>query len=954
MSTKTSAVFEEAYAKLNAEQKRAVDTVEGPIMVLAGPGTGKTHVLTLRIANILRQTQARPDAILALTFTDSAARTMRRRLAGIVGDVAARAVTITTFHGFAELVRAEYPSAFADRGARRLMGDVEQVLLMRTALDRAALEALRPVKAPYTYLRDLLSLYDNLVREEFSLERYRAWGTEAAARLSEDESLTYKRGGRVGELTKAGLEKVKRFEKVEEAARVLEAYRALKDERGLEDFADLLSGAIRTIAENEELRADLQERFQYVLADEHQDANALQHRLLELFAYDDYPNLFVVGDEKQAIYRFQGADLAGFSSFTELFPRATIITLSSSFRSLQGILDVAHEVIAPTGVHTPLAAVRGAQEEAVTIVVAEDPLDERAKVAALVEARLKAGIAPHEIAIIARTNDTADLVANALTGRGVPTLRAGDLSLVGTPTMHALFALLAYVGDPTRLSSLRAALLAPWWPVPVAERARFLRMTSDHELSTRLAEAYPAIARLLDALLDASLVMLPAACFSYLFAESGARDYLLAHGALLDDLVLVRKLMQHLEDASLLMEGAPLSVVVDALLSAQEEGLSPVKVSVTEREGFVTVITAHKSKGMEFAEVIIPDATEQTWEKGGRSALIPSPFERAQSLDDARRLLYVALTRAKNHAYLSYARENASGRERALTALVPHELPQTAVESDRLPLLHVVVDAPEKVRELTAAYLETEGLSPSAVNEFIASPPIFFARRVLRIKEPPEPALVYGSAVHAAIAALLSGEPFEAACAALERSFSRSLLPRDATFDKLRIEARCAFDAVQSALPALGEPIGIEKGFSTERFVDGVPVALGGKIDAIFKTPDGLVVADIKTGSAVSAKNEDYARQVAFYALILAANDMPPASALLLGISEDGLKRVDVPIAEADRAAALTTLDVTVRELRSGAWHRGEPSSYDALLALFDAGAGERPAPRALLEGRGN
>ncbi len=933
----TTEAFKDAYANLDPEQRMAVDTVEGPVMVLAGPGTGKTHVLTLRIANILKETQANPDAILALTFTDSAARTMRRRLANVVGEAAARKVTLTTFHGFAELVRADYPEAFADRGERRLMGDVEQVLLMRAALDRVDIDALRPAKAPYTYLRDLSTLYDTLVREDITIDAYQAWGKDAAAALSADESLTYKRGANAGQLTKAGLEKVRRFEKVDEAARVLEAYRALKDEHGLEDFADLLAGTIRAIESNPALRADLQERYQYVLADEHQDANALQHRLLELFAIDDFPNLFVVGDEKQAIYRFQGADLAGFSSFKALFPRTTVITLRSSFRSYQRILDTAHEVIAETGDHEELTATRGEGKEAVTVIRAKDPLDERAKVAALVEARIAAGVPAHEIAIIARTNDTADLFANVLIGKGIPTLRAGDLSLTGTPLMRALFALLAYLGDPTRLGSLREALLAPWWPEPIEKLAFFLRTTSDRELAARLREIFPAIDDALESSLAASRSMLPAACFSQALVLTGARDYLLSHGEHLDDIALVRKLMQHLEEASLLMRGAPLRDVVGALLSAHEEGLSPVKVSVTEREGFVTVITAHKSKGMEFAEVVIPDATEQAWEKGGRAGMIPSPFERAQSLEDARRLFYVALTRAKDRAYLSYAHESSAGRERALTSLVPRGLPEIEIESEVLPLLHAKVNAPQKVRALVETYLQTDGLSPSAVNEFLSSPPTFFVRRVLRIKEPPVPALVYGSAVHAALAVALSDKSLLAAYAALERTFSRSLLPRGAAFDKLLADARRTFDAARDELASLGEPVAIEKSLSIEIRVADKPITLSGKIDAVFKGPHGFIVADFKTGSAVSAKNEEYARQLAFYAELLAANDLPVVSALLLGVSEDGIKRVECSIGKDDRGAALQTLKGMVQELRSGAWHTGQPSEYDALLKLFES-----------------
>lgn len=927
--------FDDAYAKLTKEQKQAVDTVEGPVMVLAGPGTGKTHILTLRIANILRATQAKPDAILALTFTDSAARTMRRRLASLIGEETARKVTITTFHGFAELVRAEYPEAFVEEADRRLMGDVEGTLLLRAAIDTADLDLLRPAKSPYTYLRDLGTLYDALRRENVSIDAYRAWGKEAAAALASDESLQYKSGDRKGELTKAGQEKVARFDRVEEAARVFERYEALKRERGLSDFADLLSGVIDRIATDESLRSDLQERYQYLLADEHQDANALQHRLLELFAYDDHPNLFVVGDEKQAIYRFQGADLGGFTSFTELFPRAVVITLTSSFRSYQHILDTAHEVVASTGEHTPLMASRGADGEHVSLVVALDPLDERAKVVHLVESLIADGALPHEIAVIARTNDTADLFAGALIARGLPVLRAGDLSLTDRPIMRAIIALMRYVADPTALGSLREALLAPWWDVSLPELLMLLRTTSDRELFVRLSGAYPEITQTLKRLMEESRSASPLATFSYAFSESGARDYLLSHAEHLDDITLVRALMMHLESAALASEAVTFAEAFAALDRAREHGLSPVKVSVTEREGFITVITAHKSKGMEFRYVVIPDCTENAWEKGGRAALIPSPFAQAKDLDDARRLFYVALTRAKDHAYLSYARASAEGRDRLATSLIPSGIQEVAIESETLPELHPTIAAPEKLRALVEYYLDTEGLSPSAVNEYLESPATFFARRVLRIKEAPTPALVYGNAIHAALAAALNGAPEEEAYAELERVFARSLLLRDATFEKLRTEARDALTATLPQLSELGTPLHIEKSFSLVREIDGAPVTVAGKIDAVFTDSGKHIVADFKTGSSISAKDEGYARQLALYAAMLTGNSEPADEAVLLGISGEGVKRVPVPAGSAEQDAALADVDTVVRELRSGQWRRGASSDYDALLKLL-------------------
>lgn len=931
-------VFQGMYKKLTPTQRQAVDTVEGPVVVLAGPGTGKTHILTLRIANILRVTQASPDSILALTFTDSAVRTMQKRLTALVGEKTARQVTIATFHGFAELVRAEYPEVFTDDADKRLMGDVEKTLLLREAIDTAEIDQLRPAKMPYTYLRDILSFYDELMREGGTLSSYRAWGEKTVRALTADESLQYKKGAKVGELTKAGQEKVSRLARVEEVARILEQYQQLKDTRGLMDFSDVLIGVINHIKDDEGLQSDLQERYQYILADEHQDANATQHNLLNLFAYDDHPNIFIVGDEKQAIYRFQGAEVGAFKSFTDIFPLSVVIRLSASFRSYQHILDTAHEIANETENHPRLTAVRGDNGESVSIVTAEDPLDERAHAVTIIEGLINDGVLPHEIAIIARKNITADLFADALSAQGLPVLRAGDLSLTARPIMRALMSLMGYVANPMQFADLRVALLAPWWSLPTADLLMLLHKTSDSELLNALASKYPDTARVLASCVDRALVQTPIACFSYVFAESGARDYLLSHENHLDDIALVRTLMMYLESVVLLTETTSFAEAFSSLSKAREHRLSPVKVSVTEREGFVTVITAHKAKGMEFRYVFIPDCTENTWEKGGVASKIPSPFETnsKQTYDDVRRLFYVALTRAKDHTYISYAKTSAEGRERLLTSIVPMGLSETKVVSEVLPLLHSTINAPRKIQTLIEFHLENKGLSPSAVNEYMESPATFFARRVLRIHEPPTPALIYGSAMHAALAAALSSVEVDEVHMTLERVFLRSLLPRDSAFEKLRSEAHNALKAVLPELATLGTPVHIEKTFSMARDIDGVAVELSGKIDATFKQGNKLFVADFKTGSSVSAKNETYVRQLALYAAMLGANGEIIDGGLLLGVSEKGIKQVPVSVGITEQETALVDMDTVVRELRSGVWRRGATSDYDALLKLME------------------
>ncbi|MFZ1987576.1 MAG: ATP-dependent DNA helicase [Minisyncoccia bacterium] len=931
----TTPAFEKAYKELNTKQKEAVDTVEGPVLVIAGPGTGKTHILTLRIANILRLTQAKPSNILALTFTDSAASTMRKRLADIVGEEVAREVSIHTFHGFCQSILEHHPEYFPEHAARRLMGDVEQVLLLREAIETTDIKEIRPPKAPYTYLDDMKRLYDTLAREGVTLAEYQAWGDLERARIKADESLQYKRGEKVGELTKDGLEKLSRIDKVDEVVRVIKTYEDLKEGQELYDFSDILRVAINRISENDTLRAELQEQFQYVLADEHQDANALQHRLLSFFAIDDFPNLFIVGDEKQAIYRFQGAEAGGFADFVEQFPRAAVVTLDTSFRSYQHVLDTAHEVIESTGTHTKLAALRGEKGPNVSLIIGNDPLDERSRIVRLIQKLIEKGTLPHDIAVIARKNETADLIALELEALGTPALRAGDISLMSRPLPRALLSLMHYIADPTNLSSLRSLLLAPWWGNALPEVLMLLRTTSDKELVAKLEETFPATFVGINDCLQKSLGQTPIECFSYVFTTSGARDYLLSHPEYFDDIAIVRQLMMHLEEVAFSNQSATFADVMHTLAKALEHDISPLKTSVTEREGSVTVITAHKAKGMEFSHVFIPDLTEQGWEKGGRPALIPSPFENKQSLDDVRRLLYVALTRAKDHAYVSYAHTNKDGKERKISTLLPHGLFETKTESSSLPLLHQSVKASELIVRLTKRYLTVDGLAPTALNEYLISPASFFATRVLRIKEPPAGPAVLGSAVHTAIAMHLSGKTKEESFASLRRVFSTSLLARTKVFDDLLQEALAVFEAyLKNPLPQ-GIPTLIEKKFTLERKVGDTTVRMQGKIDAAFDTGSGLCIVDFKTGSGVSAKNEDYIRQLMLYAHLLEQNGENPVAASLISLTSDGVKELPLVFSKEAIAQALSEFDVAVVEMLSGTWRKGEFSSYDALLSLL-------------------
>ncbi len=948
----TTPAFEEAYGKLNAKQKEAVDAVEGPVMVIAGPGTGKTHVLTLRIANILKEAPgASPENILVLTFTDSAARTVARRLGALIGEETARKVAVHTFHGFAEHVMKQYPEAFPEYTDRRLMGEMEQILLWRTVLENREESRLRTPKSPYHYLEDLKSLEEDLTRERFSLADYRAWLDVEAKRIEADPDLRYKRGGKdgaAGKLNPVGAKRLERLEKGGEAAGLIEEYRAEKDARGLYGYTDVLRIAVDALAADEALRADLQERYQYVLADEHQDANALQHALLDALALDDHPNLFIVGDEKQAVFGFQGADATHFGTFLKLYPRTTVIALTENYRSYQSVLDHAHALLAglpsSTGGHARLTAARG-KGGAVRLLVAPDPLAERDQIASLAEEAIAAGVAPHEIAIITLKNKTADLFALHFAARGIPVLRAGDVSLDDRPSVRYLLALMRAVADPLDVAALREALLAPWWPLPLVERARLLRRARDSELEEALAASFPDVAETLASLRREAAEMPPVNLFSLLLKKSGARAYFLSEAErVAEDVPRVRALMMHIENLARRDPNATFAEVVDSFEKAREHEISGIKASRTQEEGKVTVITAHKAKGMEFERVFVTALTANEWEGRGRSALLPSPFDTPRGKAEITRLLYVAMTRAKDTLVLSYAASTSEGKEQAPISLLPAALEPLEIPANPLPLMHTAAEAPALVRELTLRYLAQDGLSPSAYNEYLESPPTFFARRVLRLREPETRAIVVGNAVHAALAAWFSAaaEPYEArveaAHAELARSLRLSLLPRGDTFDALTRHAYALLDAAFGSPALRAKAIAAEETFSTAREVAGARVLLKGKVDAILDGDTGECIVDFKTSTQIEKKDkEKFERQIAFYDLILRENGHAPASGRIVQLTEDGLKEYEVALTDETRAALAATLDDVLLELVSGRFRRAAPSDYDALLALFEA-----------------
>ena len=415
---RTTDQFEAAYQKLNAKQKQAVDAIEGPVLVVAGPGSGKTQILSLRVGNILKQTDALPSNILCLTFTESAAANMRERLTDLIGRDAYR-VAIHTFHNFGVDVIERHPEYFFQNADFAPADELVQVEIITGLLDTAANDnplAVRHPEQGYTYLHSIRSAIASLKKAGLSPTEFRAaldadeealavinpWIDELfMSRVTKDvvgrieqairdlrafEPQTPMPVSTLRSLTEVVADSLERAmqeaadddstkpisawkdartKKDEDDTRVLkdtlalDRMRALADiyeqymaemyRRGYYDFDDMLLHVIQEVEQNAVLRNELREQFRYVLVDEFQDTNDAQQRLLNAIAdapvNEGRPNLMAVGDDDQAIYKFQGAEVSNVIQFRENYTEPTVVTMTENYRSGQGILDLARFVI---------------------------------------------------------------------------------------------------------------------------------------------------------------------------------------------------------------------------------------------------------------------------------------------------------------------------------------------------------------------------------------------------------------------------------------------------------------------------------------------------------------------------------------------------------------------------------------------------------------------------------
>ena len=448
-------------AELNDAQRQAVEHPAGPLAIIAGAGTGKTRVITYRIAYLIAAKLAKPKEILALTFTDKAAAEMEERVDQLV-PYSYTDMTIATFHSFGDKLVREFAVDLGLDPDFKLMRQAEQALFLRQHLFKLPLQHYRPLSNPTKFLEDLLRHFSRAKDEDIFPPDYLAFAENnltTTRQTTEEPSI------------------ILEAEKQLELARCYAAYQKLALEKSVTDFGDQIALAIRLLREAPDVRRRLQERYRYILVDEFQDTNYAQFQLVkELVAGDR--NLTVVADDDQSIYKFRGAAISNILNFNETFPDAQYVVLNRNYRSTQAILDASYKLIR----HNDPDRLEVKQQIDKKLIGREaggkpvehlhfDTLSAEAEAVAELIAQkvLHDALKYSDHCLLVRSNNSADPYLQALTEKKIPYRFSGNRGLYQREEIRLLVAFLKTIADPRDSQSLYQLALSEIYRMPMAD-----------------------------------------------------------------------------------------------------------------------------------------------------------------------------------------------------------------------------------------------------------------------------------------------------------------------------------------------------------------------------------------------------------------------------------------------------------------------------------------------------
>jgi DNA helicase-2/ATP-dependent DNA helicase PcrA len=850
---------------LNPEQLAAVNHETGPQLVIAGAGTGKTQVITRRIARLIADRRVQPRQILALTFTEKAAREMQERLYELIGWESFQ-VPVLTFNAFGAELLARFSSHIGRSVRGGLINEIQKTLLLQQHIDRISLEYYGPQNDMYEFLEGVVGYIGQLQNAGVTAAAY----SEYVAQLRRNP----------GDMHPASIREQA------DLARIYVLYEELKVESGTYDYNDQLALPLQILRQRPNIAERLSAQYTHVLVDEYQDTNTVQDALLRTFVGAS-GNIFAVGDDDQAIYGFRGAEIHNILGFAEHYHVERPIVLVRNYRSGQAVLDAAYHLIQHNnphrleerlGIDKRLIALH--DESTVQFMPYASSADEQVGVLESIIQRIDAGQAPGSIGVLAATHAPLKQLAKTMDRRGIPYAISTAVSIFDQPELIGIWYLLKWLVWEASEEAIGHVILGSYIGWSSDEYRELLEMSREQLITVEEAlrrgdnDTWRQLATKLDTW-RAWSNELPVSqlAFSLVF-ETGLAERWQKRAETSPRMVRVFEDLQRLLSQMQDFESVALSPNVSSYMSSfPKPPALEVSEAVGDEEG-VQLLTVHASKGLEFDTVFLINCTQRTWSASSRAMAREVPVELDTASDlppdhEFRRLMYVAITRAKQALIISAPVAGTSGSKQMISPFIAEmvagsgERVQTVQAQAKSAGNEKLLNKLQRFYPLREEFhstrlpFEDEGgwlsLSVTALGAYEYCPFEFYIENVLKIAQPMGPSLSFGSALHRMFElyykGVMAGKPLEAS--ELHR------LLEDTWDTRGYSDAAAATADLVLAHTTLDTFLNREQ--STPRIIVGseVPVRfdvsearlhLRGKIDVLFERLDGLEIRDFKTG----------------------------------------------------------------------------------------------------------
>ena len=952
--------FLNEYKKLNLEQKQAVDTIEGPVMVIAGAGTGKTQTIALRIANILTKTDTKPSSILCLTYTDIAANNMRNRLLNMIGSDAYK-VKICTFHSFCNDIintNSEY-FPFASSKLTQI-DDLETIQIVKDIIDHLAnnspliswgdryfyqksiidsihlikrenisldtllkliddeeiffknaknlitnLSNIRATKNNYSKINEILDKLENIPDISLNLKSYIQIIRSGNENLSQIKS----------EIRKFYQDFEKNIPKQKELIKIFSLYQKKLQEKSLYDYEDMILFVTDAFTKNVDLLLNFQEKYQYILVDEYQDTNSSQNKIIDLLGnYYDKPNIFVVGDDDQSIFRFQGASIENIYNFYQKY-NPTKIVLKNNYRSHKLILDSSENVIRHnknrianliTDIDKSLIANKEYDPDPVNLIVLNSNIEEDFYVAQKISNLIKAGENPKDIAILLRKNRDADELTKMLSAFGIRFFLPSNSNVLKNSLIIQIIKLLEFIQNPNSSVYAYHVLVAPFIKINSLDLLKILKtkiklsklvfnqeIINELEISKKTKiKIFKFGKKIAKTRVDLEIYPLEKV-FNRILKRFSILKYLLAKNDI-ETLNQVHVFYQFLKNI-VTQKDLSFKEFLNRVNLYIDNNISISSPSITyDSSDSIKILTVHGAKGLEFNHVFIYRLLEDSWEKQRDLNKLRLPFgilssEITKSIEDDyeedRRLFYVALTRAKKQIYLSYSQYKENSKNQNASIFIS-EIDDNLIENIKFndkenalksyyQFANIFNDLKPDLSEYLKDYLVNKyKFNVSHLNSYLRCPLCFYYKTILKIPQNKEKYSSFGTAIHTALSNFYLKKPQQEVIEMFEKSLKNERLPKNDYLWCLENGKKILSEYCSQYQNTINDGNECEYNFVNENIVyRNIP--LTGKIDLIEKAENGKInVIDFKTGNVDNKYKElsadgDYYRQIVFYKLLL-------------------------------------------------------------------------------------